>query len=394
MTDHPNRSADRASELLDLLPRRLDWLFARGRTRPDEPLYGCQIKDGDEIVSQTEHDDPAQCATLAIEGLRVHPCEYCHKKITGLPGNACENCMNSGLRYPEIEHMGGDTVETDDIKRFFDGMAAANRRSTHMHDVAQSSQVRLATIEECARIAEAQAQEFLSPEYASNQPLGSFCERFACDEVGKSIRALAGQPIECGDCPPAGYPDKERCAPCPQRCSAGNASALDNSQSLLAMIYHLGTEFDGPGIMPHAWESEGLTKMLAEQIAENRAVLNESQASVATGDALVALVLEYARDMRLNSSGGDDYPWTWAKATADYLEELVRRANLATRRDEIAAGAFFKTRGDKNNLPHIVGPLEHADDVQRSPPCPIGYRRMEFEAAERLIAAAVGGSRE
>lgn len=33
--------------------------------------------------------------------------------------------------------------------------------------------------------------------------------------------------------------------------------------------------------------------------------------------------------------------------------------------------------------------LEQAG-MQRSPPGPIEYRRMEFEAAERLIAAAVG----
>jgi len=41
---------------------------------------------------------------------------------------------------------------------------------------------------------------------------------------------------------------------------------------------------------------------------------------------LAALVLEYARDLRRNSSGSDDYPWQWAKAAADYLEELVRRS--------------------------------------------------------------------
>lgn len=172
-----HRSAGSASELLDLLPRRLDWLFARGRTRPDEPLYGCQIKDGDEIVSQTEHDDPEQCATLAIEGLRVHPCEYCHKKFTGLPGNACENCMNSGLRYPEIEHMGAATVEADDIKRFFDGMAAANRRSTHMHDVAQSVQVPAGYI--------MVPRELTAENGAKSALIGEFNEEFGClDEDG------------------------------------------------------------------------------------------------------------------------------------------------------------------------------------------------------------------
>jgi hypothetical protein len=30
------------------------------------------------------------------------PCDYCGDgKHTGLPGNACENCMNTGLKYPE-----------------------------------------------------------------------------------------------------------------------------------------------------------------------------------------------------------------------------------------------------------------------------------------------------
>ena len=30
------------------------------------------------------------------------PCDYCGRgKYTGLPGNACENCMNTGLKYPE-----------------------------------------------------------------------------------------------------------------------------------------------------------------------------------------------------------------------------------------------------------------------------------------------------
>jgi len=33
------------------------------------------------------------------------------------------------------------------------------------------------------------------------------------------------------------------------------------------------------------------------------------------------------------------------------------RLSADSRRDEIVAGAFYKTRGDKNNLPHIVGPL-------------------------------------
>jgi hypothetical protein len=42
----------------------------------------------------------------------------------------------------------------------------------------------------CAKVAEQQARDFLSTEYAANQPLGSFCERFACEQVAKAIRAM------------------------------------------------------------------------------------------------------------------------------------------------------------------------------------------------------------
>lgn len=37
--------------------------------------------------------------TLCVD----EPCEYCGDgKRTGLPGNACENCMNTGLKYPKM----------------------------------------------------------------------------------------------------------------------------------------------------------------------------------------------------------------------------------------------------------------------------------------------------
>lgn len=39
-----------------------------------------------------------------IRTLRREACEYCGPGIyTGLPNNACENCMNTGLKYPEAE---------------------------------------------------------------------------------------------------------------------------------------------------------------------------------------------------------------------------------------------------------------------------------------------------
>jgi hypothetical protein len=40
-----------------------------------------------------------------------------------------------------------------------------------------------------AKLCEAQKEAFLSPQYASNQPLGSLTERFACDECASAIRA-------------------------------------------------------------------------------------------------------------------------------------------------------------------------------------------------------------
>jgi len=58
-----------------------------------------------------------------------------------------------------------------------------------------------ATIEACAQVAIAQKKTFLSEQYAANQPMGSFCERFACDEVANAIRALAhpSAQLGCGD---------------------------------------------------------------------------------------------------------------------------------------------------------------------------------------------------
>jgi hypothetical protein len=52
-------------------------------------------------------------------------------------------------------------------------------------------QTRSSIVEECAKVAETEAEGFLSPEYASNQPLGSLCERFACQHVANAIRVLA-----------------------------------------------------------------------------------------------------------------------------------------------------------------------------------------------------------
>lgn len=49
-------------------------------------------------------------------------------------------------------------------------------------------------VERCAEVCEEQGREFLSPQYATPQPVGSIRERFACDVSAAAIRALAPQP--------------------------------------------------------------------------------------------------------------------------------------------------------------------------------------------------------
>jgi hypothetical protein len=42
---------------------------------------------------------------------------------------------------------------------------------------------------------------------------------------------------------------------------------------------------------------------------------------------LAVLIKQYALDLRRNASGGDDYPYDFAKGVADYLGVLIKRAN-------------------------------------------------------------------
>jgi hypothetical protein len=53
---------------------------------------------------------------------------------------------------------------------------------------------------------------------------------------------------------------------------------------------------------------------------------NTRAAGHALDQSLSVLIKQYALDLRRNASGGDDYPYSFAKATADYLEELIKRA--------------------------------------------------------------------
>lgn len=54
---------------------------------------------------------------------------------------------------------------------------------------------------QAAQICEEQQQMFLSEQYAVNQPLSSFHERFACGQCAKAIRKVAGLPDPHGETP-------------------------------------------------------------------------------------------------------------------------------------------------------------------------------------------------
>lgn len=59
------------------------------------------------------------------------------------------------------------------------------------HRIEAAAQARREAIKEAARACEDQMQVFLSPEYATGQPLSSFHERFACGQCAAAIRSLS-----------------------------------------------------------------------------------------------------------------------------------------------------------------------------------------------------------
>jgi hypothetical protein len=97
---------------------------------------------------------------------------------------------------------GDDVVWYDNIETLFDFcdvMINGNEpRQFHelksLEDRALTAESAVAAAwEEAAKIAEAKALEFLSPEYATGQPLSSFNERFACGQVASAIRAAGAE---------------------------------------------------------------------------------------------------------------------------------------------------------------------------------------------------------
>lgn len=141
----------------------------------------------------------ARDALLASEGLALSTVAPQVSHVRFYPETASEPvvwrilCTTSGATgYLYTEKLPFDPGPGVKVRREPEPLFVAPAQGKMDCGEAREKEItRLATIEECAQVAEAQKQAFLSPEYASNQPFGSLCERFACDQVAEAIRALS-----------------------------------------------------------------------------------------------------------------------------------------------------------------------------------------------------------
>jgi hypothetical protein len=84
-----------------------------------------------------------------------------------------------------VEAVRGDSLKLGHNVRYRNGKGDGSQL------VQAFARHRIAAIEECAKVCEGQQQIFLSEEYAVEQPLSSFKERFACGQCAEEIRKLA-----------------------------------------------------------------------------------------------------------------------------------------------------------------------------------------------------------
>lgn len=85
--------------------------------------------------------------------------------------------------------MIAEAVSLADVAVTYDSIG---RQYTHVTNasVVAAAMIRIVA-ERAALVCEEQAKHFLSPDYATEQPLSSFNERFACKECARAIRELA-----------------------------------------------------------------------------------------------------------------------------------------------------------------------------------------------------------
>ena len=72
-----------------------------------EWLRGLAAKGGKGVVNNID----ARCLGRIADELellrRIAPCEYCGPNKGGMSAYACENCMNTGLKYPTVADLAG-----------------------------------------------------------------------------------------------------------------------------------------------------------------------------------------------------------------------------------------------------------------------------------------------
>jgi hypothetical protein len=90
----------------------------------------------------------------------------------------------------------------------------------------------------------------------------------------------------------------------------------------------MGDPFSDYNLMNENLDKINRGDVLAVRVSAEHYLWLVSARSNARSD-LEYRILEYANDLRRNSSGGDDYPWEYAKGTADYLETLIARSRSA-----------------------------------------------------------------
>jgi len=113
-------------------------------------------------------------------GEKLAPCPLC-----GSRAELWKAHPDRPARKAWIACIGRCCIMTREYMTDAEAIAAWNTRATPDH-----AAVRNEALEEAAKACEQQRDDFLSPEYATGQPLSSIQERFACDQCATAIRAL------------------------------------------------------------------------------------------------------------------------------------------------------------------------------------------------------------
>ena len=153
----------------------------------------------DRLVSGASSESPNKSSGDIVERLRLNACRLSHESMDAFHMRRIRVELEAAA---EIERLGREVVEARSLHRHqrdkrrhahtarnkaIDGFEYWRARAL----IAESAVA--AAWEEAAKIAEAKALEFLSPEYATGQPLSSFNERFACEQVASAIRAAVSK---------------------------------------------------------------------------------------------------------------------------------------------------------------------------------------------------------